>query len=112
MTRTRRTPKQRQAIFTAFGGVCHICAGKIVVGEAWELEHIIPLAQYGEDGGNNLQPAHVKCHRAKTSQDATDTAKARRREQKHIGAKIKSAGFRKAEPQRTASRPLMKRVAR
>lgn len=77
--------KARVALFQAADGLCHICTGRIAVGEAWEVEHVIPLAQGGEDGGDNLRPAHVKCHRDKTAKDAADTARAKRREAAHLG---------------------------
>jgi len=81
------TAKARVVLFQASGGLCHICGGRIGVGEAWEVEHIVPLAQGGEDGGDNLSPAHVKCHRGKTAKDAADTARAKRREAAHLGIK-------------------------
>ena len=80
--------RERVALFQAADGICHICSGKITVGEAWEVEHIIPLALGGDDHGANLQPAHVKCHRTKSAQDATNTARAKRREAKQLGAKV------------------------
>lgn len=88
MTRRRRTPKQRLAILEACGEICHICGNKIDgAKERWEIEHIIPLALGGEDGGGNLAPAHVACHREKTSADAGDIAKANRVRAKHNGAR-------------------------
>lgn len=88
MTRRAISTKARVALFQAAGGICHICQGRITVGEAWEVEHIIPLALGGDDHGANLQPAHVKCHRVKSSEDATNTARAKRREAKLLGAKV------------------------
>lgn len=88
--RRHLSTKTRAAIFLACAGECHICGGKIRTGEAWEAEHIIPLAQGGEDGGDNLRPAHAKCHKAKTAQDAADTARAKRREASHRGWKAPS----------------------
>lgn len=85
MMRRRLSQRDRVAMFQAAGGICHICGGRIHVGEAWECEHVIPLAQGGDDGGDNLRPAHVKCHRSKTAKDATDTARAKRREAKFLG---------------------------
>lgn len=82
--------KQRAAIFLAGDGCCHLCGGKITPGQAWEVEHIIPLAMGGDDEGDNLRPAHAKCHRAKTSEDLTAVAKAKRREAKHRGWKAAS----------------------
>lgn len=88
MTRRRISTRERVAIFSASDGRCHICGARIMVGEAWDVEHVIPLAQGGDDAGDNLRPAHSKCHRGKSAQDATDTARAKRREARHIGAKV------------------------
>ena len=87
MTRRSIPAKERLSIFLRWNGGCHLCGGKITPGEAWEIEHVIPLAQGGDDHGDNLRPAHTKCHRAKTVQDAGNTARAKRREAIHVGAK-------------------------
>lgn len=86
MTRRRLSNTARVALFQAHDGRCHICGGKIAAGEAWEVEHVIPLAQGGDDDEANMRPAHAKCHKAKTAKDAADTARAKRREARHIGA--------------------------
>ena len=86
MTRRHISTTERVRIFRDAGGRCHICAQPITVGDPWDVEHVIPLALGGADGGDNLAPAHVACHRSKTATDAGDTARAKRREAKHIGA--------------------------
>jgi 5-methylcytosine-specific restriction endonuclease McrA len=90
MTRRPLSTKARLTLFQEHGGICHICGGKIIIGQSWEVEHVIPLAQGGADAWENMAPAHVKCHRAKTAKDATDTARAKRREASHIGARAPS----------------------
>lgn len=85
MARRSLSRKARLLLFLDAGGLCHICGGLIRPGDAWEVEHVIPLAQGGEDGGDNLRPAHIKCHRTKTSRDVADTARAKRREAAHLG---------------------------
>jgi 5-methylcytosine-specific restriction endonuclease McrA len=77
--------KARAALFLDHKGQCHICGGMIQPGQAWEVEHVIPLAQGGDDEPHNMRPAHAKCHKAKTADDAANTAKAKRREAKHNG---------------------------
>lgn len=85
MTRRRISRTERAAIFLAADGVCHICGAKIDGGrEAWDVEHVIPLAMGGEDGGDNLKPAHVKCHKPKTAEDAGKLAKAERLRLRHV----------------------------
>ena len=86
MTRRRRTTLQRAAIFAAHNGTCHLCGGTIDgTRDAWDLDHVIPLALGGEDTDDNLRPAHRKCHRAKG--DHTKIAKGKRVAAKHTGAR-------------------------
>lgn len=91
MARRTLSTKARLAVFTGANGTCHICGGKIQVGEAWDVEHVIPLAICNDDTPDNMRPAHVKCHKAKTRQDKADIARAKRREASHKGARPKTA---------------------
>ncbi len=85
-TRRRMTKAQRLDLLHAHGGLCHICGGTInLAREAMEVEHVIPLAIGGKDDLTNMQPAHVTCHRAKTSREATMIAKVKRVAKKHAG---------------------------
>jgi 5-methylcytosine-specific restriction enzyme A len=86
MTRRRMSTTRRAAIFARHGGTCHICGLKIAVGEAWEAEHIVPLALSDDDSDDNLAPAHAACHARKTPGDVGRIAKAKRVHAKHIGA--------------------------
>ncbi|MGL4810641.1 MAG: hypothetical protein ACRCXM_02600 [Beijerinckiaceae bacterium] len=69
---------------------CHICKGRINVAvEGWEAEHVIPHGF----GGTEVLPAHVGCHRQKTStQDVPAIAKSKRVSDKHVGIKRKGWG--------------------
>ena len=90
-TRRHISTTERTEIFRDAMGVCHLCGSKIDgTREGWELEHIIPLAMGGSDKRDNLRPAHVKCHRVKTTEDVGNIARAKRREARHIGAKAPS----------------------
>lgn len=80
--------KQRVALFAKHDGVCHICGGKISVGESWDVEHVIPFAMGGADDESNWRPSHIKCHRTKTVDDVGKIAKAKRREARHLGVKV------------------------
>ncbi len=113
--RKRWSASARLRIFLAHDGRCHVCGGKISVGEGWDLDHRIALALGGDDAEANLAPAHRKgCHAGKTAkEDVPAIAKAKRRQIAHVGAAvpkrpIQSRGFAKALPQRNASRPLTK----
>lgn len=109
--RKRRSATTRLRIFLAHDGRCHVCGGRISVGEAWDLDHVTPLALGGDDEEHNLAPAHRKgCHAGKTAgQDVPAIAKAKRRQIAHVGAKdpdrqkIRSAGFRKAAKRHPAT---------
>lgn len=113
--RKRRSATVRLRILKAHNHVCHVCGGVIGPSEGWDLDHVIPLALYGEDEEHNLAPAHRKgCHSAKTAErDVPAIAQAVRREVKFLGAsapkrKIQSAGFGQAAPQRSATRSIPK----
>lgn len=88
MTRRRIPPKERIEIFTRENGICHLCEGKITVGEAWDISHEIALELGGGDEGSNLRVAHRKCHRCHTSEnDAPTIAKVKRIRKRHLGIK-------------------------
>ena len=82
------TTKQRAAVFSGHGGICAICQGKIQVGQAFDIDHVIPLALGGTNDATNLRPAHAKCHRgtdSKTSDDVKAIIRADRLAKKHFG---------------------------
>lgn len=81
--RRARSPKARAKIFAAREGRCHICGEKITASEKWDLDHIIALGISGDDSDGNLAPAHIACHRRKTSKaDVPAIAKAKRMEKR------------------------------
>ena len=85
--RQRISNRKRLELFEAAKGICHICEIKIRVGEAWDLDHVVPLGLGGLDDEINMRPAHEKCHARKTSrQDVPDIAKSERVHAKHTGA--------------------------
>jgi hypothetical protein len=75
---------------------------------------IIPLIINGPNRESNLQPlCTTPCHSAKTELDVKLKSRVASIEKKHIGvpptrSRMKGAGFRKPQPQRTASRPIQK----
>lgn len=89
--RRRWSTKERVALFLKHDGICHICGGRIAVGEAWEVSHDTPLELGGADDDTNAKPAHEKCHRRITAeQDIPRIAKAKRRQARNIGARAPS----------------------
>lgn len=101
MARKHFSRTERVRIFDLHGGRCHICSEKVQVGEAWDLEHIVPWELTRDDSDTNVKPAHKNCHKEKTAVDIANIRKADRVRAKHIGAwpkssaPIRSAGFRK-----------------
>lgn len=74
--RKRFSPRERAELFAAADGKCANCRRKIPVGEVWELDHYPALSR----GGNNesVQVLCQICHGAKTSDDLSQTSKAKR----------------------------------
>lgn len=86
------SPKQRMQLFVDRGGVCCVCKGKIHVAEKWIVEHLDPLSRTGTNDLSNLDVAHEKCARSKTSKEATERSKIRSVATKHFGAGKKRKG--------------------
>ena len=107
--RKPRNAKERARLFKLFSGKCYLCQGSIDgTREAWEIEHVIPLELGGADEDSNLQLAHAKCHKAKTSKDVGDIARAKRREARHTGARLpkRTIKNRPPEPKKPSKPPL------
>lgn len=100
-------------IFELYDGCCAICTKAIMLRPAYD--HTVALCNGGENRESNLRLLCVSpCHSEKTRADVAEKAKVNRVRKKHLGIsaprqKIQSRGFAKAEPQRTASRPLERR---
>ena len=85
------------------------------LGAGVQYDHAVPDALGGDNTLENCLAVCPKCHRFKTSNDVAQIAKSNRQIDKRFGIrgtgqKIKGAGFAKAPPQRSATRPLTKRV--
>lgn len=76
-------------VFERHDGICHISGRKILPGDKWEMEHVIPLRDGGEHRERNMRPALVQPHRRKTAQENKQRAKETRVRKQHLG--IKSA---------------------
>lgn len=104
----------REAL-TRSGGLCEgiLSSGKRCNANLWQkarhFDHVIPCGIGGTNELSNCQCLCVVCHTEKTAKiDVPIIAKAKRISDKHRGIRIKSRGFAKRPPQRTASRPIQR----
>jgi 5-methylcytosine-specific restriction endonuclease McrA len=79
-------------------------------------DHIIPLADGGENREANLQLITEETHKAKTGEEAGERAKVRRNHERHRGyvrsaPKLSGPGFPKSPEQRKATTPLSDKFA-
>jgi 5-methylcytosine-specific restriction protein A len=99
-TKTRREALERCK------GHCEGC-GATLWQKARHFDHDIADGLGGEPTLENCKVLCVPCHDDKTRKhDVPRIAKAKRVYAKHNGIAIKSRGFAKRPPQRTASRPI------
>lgn len=110
-------PRVRLRIWEREGGRCHISGRKIMPGEPWDLDHKIALVNGGSHSEDNLFPALLGPHRAKTAEDVREKSRVARKRKAHLGIKgskrkIESRGFPKTERQRPATAPLSKALPR
>ncbi len=82
------------------------------------IDHIISIGNGGPHRESNMQLLCVPCHAIKTKADMAQMTRNRRVSAKHMGIhsprrqRILSPGFARAEPQRTASRPITRKSER
>lgn len=97
---------------------CADCGRPFVHGVRVNRDHIVPLADGGENREANFQLLCNWCHTEKTGTEATSRSKTRRIKLKGLSLdrvktnRWQSGGFRPASPQNTATAPLSKRVAK
>lgn len=77
----------RVRIWTRHGGRCHCCGRLILVGEAWDCDHVVALINGGQHRENNLRPILVEHHRKKTLDDVRAKSYTYRVRKKHLGLK-------------------------
>jgi 5-methylcytosine-specific restriction endonuclease McrA len=108
-------PRVRARVFAAKGGRCHRCTRLIDAagGEAWTCEHLVALINGGQNHESNLDVTCSWCLPIKNAEDVAEKSRVYRKAAKNIGVdlrpsqrRIQSPGFRKAGPQRSASRPI------
>lgn len=83
-------PRVKDRVFIANGGRCYLTGRKIMVGDAWDAEHVIAIINGGENREGNLKPALRDKHREKTAADVAIKSKTYRMRAKHNGTWPKS----------------------
>lgn len=81
---TKIPPRVILRVLEAYGGKCADTCVKIRAGGGWQMDHIIALANGGENRETNLQPLITKAHKEKTADDVAMKAKDRRIKSKHM----------------------------
>lgn len=118
MARREFDRKTKRDGFLRAGGKCEAvlpdgsrCNARLTVGKMI-YDHVIPDQMGGEPILSNLQVICAPCDKIKTARDQGDIAKARRRQDAHLGirppTKLQGQGFRPAPPQKSASRSVPK----
>lgn len=82
-------------LFTAAKGFCQQCGIKVGL-KAWHADHIIRLADGGENRESNLQVLCIACHKGKTVEENKLGARASRIRAKHLGIR-KPSRFKRPE---------------
>lgn len=80
------TPTARARLFADQGGRCYLCRRKVVPGEPWHAEHVVPKVY----GGIELRVAHVDCHAGKTRQEVRELRHMDRAAKRAAGIRPKS----------------------
>ncbi|MHC2016361.1 HNH endonuclease signature motif containing protein [Methylobacterium sp. CM6247] len=117
-SRTEFSKAVRRAAWARAGGECErILEGGIRCGcpltpGKHAYDHVIPDQMGGEPTLENCQCLCSPCHTEKTRQDVADIAKAKRRQDNHLGirppTRLQGRGFQKFAPQRSATRSCPK----
>lgn len=78
-------PRVRLRVFETAGGRCAECGRKIMPGERWDCDHIVALANGGENRERNLRVLCCNCHKVKTAEDMAEKKIIRRKREKFLG---------------------------
>lgn len=65
--RSRLTPYQRASVAAAQSWRCNCC--RVLFKALWHVDHVVPLADGGEDDPCNMQALCANCHASKTSEE-------------------------------------------
>jgi len=111
-------PRVRLRVWERHHGKCHLTGRKILVGDMWDIDHVVALVNGGEHRESNLAPALRFAHREKTAEDVAEKSRLREIKAKHIGDRNRGAnrlrgpGFPKREKVRWRSAAELARMER
>ena len=74
-------------------GRCYLSSRKIMPGDAYEFEHVIAIANGGENRESNIRLALSSKHKEKTARDVAEKAHIDRIRAKHLGLHPKGRGW-------------------
>jgi 5-methylcytosine-specific restriction endonuclease McrA len=79
----------KERVRQRYANRCPVCTRQLRAGH-WDLDHIVALANKGENRESNMQPVcRSPCHRDKTLADVTSKSRAYQVSAKHHGSKHK-----------------------
>ena len=90
---TRVPPRVRARVFELYRGRCCCGCGWKIAGKAWDVDHIIAIANGGKNEEANLCVLLNAHHKAKTRRDVAIKAKNYSRRAKHIGVRKRGRSF-------------------
>lgn len=82
---TRIPDRVRVRVFDEYKGRCHWSGRKINPGDPWDIDHVLALANGGENRESNLAPILRSKHPNKTRQDVKQKSRDARVRKKHLG---------------------------
>ena len=87
-------PRVRLRVWERGIGHCGECRRKIMAGEAWEVDHLVPLILGGAHAESNLRIVCLWCHRLKTRMEQARKGKTAHVAKKHRGIRKRRRSFR------------------
>lgn len=74
-------------ILQRYSACCAGCQRKLMMGERWDLDHVIAIEDGGVNAEGNLQPLCAPCHGVKTGAENSQRAKVRAKTKAAYGIK-------------------------